>query len=671
MLALDTETFLISEGAIAPGIICASIYQPGEGDVIGNGDNLEDYLGAIFETEDHIILHRAAYDLAVIVGSYPDLMMTVLKALHEGRVHCTLIREKLLNLAAHGQIECGPTGKNLSYSLANLAYTRVGLDLRESKIGDDIWRLRYSELDGLPASEYPKGAYDYALMDAKATYEVFRDQEKDVGKATLKCEALHVRADFCLYLMTVRGLLIDAVEKARVQAEVDQALHPSRLPLIYEAGLIQPAQGPTPFSNGAKAHSPGCPRKSCSCPVKMRAPQGEKTRKKDALVPLVEAICQAQGIDLVLTDKGSTSTKAEFLETLAPYSPALGQFVERAKLIKLRTSYFPALEWPFGSGVTALSVHPNYDPLKKTGRVSARGNSKRTKNPLYPAVAIQQAHPKVRGVFKPRDGYVFVIVDYSAMELCSLGQIIKNIYGYSTHLDQINAGIDPHSFLGTVLAFEGDPEFKSENVGRSEEDVYAAFLDKKKTDPKWFKHWRTFAKPVGLGYPGGMGLQTMVGVCAGYGFKINKAKARELKNIWFSVYPEMRLYLNRWVNQAGGRYVSPGGMIRSGCSYTECANGNALQTPGAEGMKEAMWLVTQECYGGSLKDCFPVINMHDELVIEVPDDNEKWNKARYIGALMEDGMNRVLPDAMITAEPEVKRRWLKDEPCLKENEKCS
>jgi len=662
MLSLDTETFLIGPGAIAPRVVCASTYTPSESDVVGNGDNLEDYLHAVFEYEDKIITHRGAYDLACIVGTFPNLMVPVVKALEEGRIHCTLIREKLLNLASHGQIEFGPTGKPVSYALASLAYNRVGIDMRESKVGDDIWRLRYHELDGMSASDYPPEAYEYARMDAQATYEVFKDQERDTFSHALACESLHVKADFCLYLKTVRGIEVDPAEKRKVQEEVDRHLDPTNLPLIYEAGLVLPAQGAMPYSNGTKAHSPGCPKKNCSCPVKLKAPTPEKVAKKAALVPLVEAISLAQGIDIKYTDKGNIATDSEFLSLLAPYSPALAQFVERAEWIKLRTSYFPALEWPFGSGVTAQTVHPNYDPLKKTGRVSAKGNNKRNAaRALYPAVAIQQADPRVRGVFKPRDGFVFVVVDYSAMELCSLAQTIYDLYGYSTHRDQINAGIDPHSFLGTVLAFEGDPEFAASvsDVRGDDSRVYERFLARKESDPDWFKHWRTFAKPVGLGYPGGMGLDTMVSVCAGYGFTIDRPKARSLKRTWFKVYPEMRLYLEQWVNQSNGRYVSPRGMIRSGCSYTECANGNALQTPGAEGMKEAMWLVTKECYAGSLIGCYPLINMHDELVVEVPEGPTMFDQAKKIGELMVQGMSKVLPDVTIKADPEVVRRWTK------------
>src|SRR5690606_39860705 len=104
----------------------------------------------------------------------------------------------------------------LSYSLASIAYRRVGLDLSAGKQGDDVWRLRYAELDGLKAADYPKEAYSYAALDAQATYEVWADQEREHSHF-FKPETHHVKAMFCLYLMTAWGLEVDQAAKARAE----------------------------------------------------------------------------------------------------------------------------------------------------------------------------------------------------------------------------------------------------------------------------------------------------------------------------------------------------------------------------------------------------------------------------------------------------------------------
>lgn len=672
MIAFDTETRLIGPGQVSPEVMCASFAEPGETALASNGDP---HLLALLEStlEDPCIATaRGSYDLCCLVRTFPSLWPRVLKALDEGRIHDVMLREKLYYLGTTGDLKVFH-GKPISYSLASIARRRVGLDLSAGKEGDDIWRLRYAELDGVPSDLYPKEARDYALLDAQATLEVFQHQEAKTPQL-FKAEATHVRASFCYYLMTTAGLEVDVAFKEELQRQIDTELHPDNLPLLYESGLITPAQPPRPHARN-KSHAPGCPRKNCGCPPQMCQPQPEKLNKKSFLIPLVETVSQEHGIPLTLTEKGATSTNAEVLEVLAPLHKVLGQFYVRETKNKLRTSFFPAMEWPYGSGQTADRVHPGYSDLVSTGRGAAKGNTKKNKDKaLFASVQIQQADPRIRQCYVPGDGWVFAVADFTAIDLCSLAQTIKDLFGHSTLLDQINAGIDPHSFLGSVLAFEGDPKFREEALPLVDNDdaVYQLFLSKAKTDPDWFKHWRTFAKPVGLGFPGGLGLGTMVSLCRSYGITITRADAKRLKKIWFSVYPEMREYLGSWVPLQDGVYVSPRGMIRRNCSFTQLANGRALQTPAAEGMKEAMWQVTKACYtqGHLLYGSVPVINMHDELVVRVKDDRQAGAKAEEISRLMCLGMSKILPDVLVRAEPLLTRRWLKEAKAVRDQAGC-
>lgn len=677
MIAFDTETGLIRPGCLAPTVICASFCDGSAPVVFGQGDSeLRDFTAYLLE-EEEFVGHRVSYDLIVSCVSWPELWPLMWRALRDGRVHDTLIREKLRLLGTTGDLEF-LGGKKLEYSLAALARRLVGLDLFEGKEGEDIWRTRYQELAGLSAKDYPQEAYDYAALDAQATYEIWKHQQEK-GAQFFQPEGLHVMADVCLRLITTSGLGVDRETKERLQREVEEQLTPEALPLVFEAGIVIPAQPPRPYAR-AKEHDVGCPKKNCDCPPKMTKPKPEKVAKKDALIPLIEEVCRENDLEIKLTAKGNVAADAEWLEEIAPLSPVLAQFAERQKLIKLVTSYFPGMEWPFGSGETAGVIHPQYDPLKKTGRVSSYGVTKKSKNPLFPSVNIQQADPRLRQIYvpKPINGKpsVFAVADYTAIDLCCLAQTIYSLFGHSTLRDQINKGLDPHSFLGAVLAYDGDPGFAREvdRLELTEDDdlVYKFFRSKEETNPDWFKHWRTFAKPVGLGFPGGMGLNTMVAVCAGYGLKIDRVHARRLKKIWLRAYPEMRRYLDSWVPGQDGTYVSPRGMVRAGCSYTELANGKALQTPAAEGMKIAMSLVTQSCYDPSLDDilygCRPVVNMHDELVLEIPRDDLMHERACRMSELMEAGMAQILPDVKVRAEPVLTERWVKEaKPVYDEN----
>lgn len=669
VVAIDTETFLIAPGQVAPKLVCVSTCDPRGQYLFGNGDwSIEVELLTWF-TRDTSVFHNAAFDLAVIARSYPKLIPEIFRALDEGRIHDTLIREKLINLGTHGKIDSGPTGQYLDYSLAGLARKHVGLDLSAGKAGPDIWRLRYAELDGLKAEDYPAEAREYALLDAQATYEVYQSQERH--KHLLKPEALHVKASFALQLMSCYGLLVDAEAKEKAQAETLAKLGPEALPLLYEPiedlglkPLIRKACPGRPKKT--REHVTDCSRKKCDCPFGTTKPKPEGVRKRDVLVPLVEAVAEKAKVDVRFTEKGATATDMEFLAELAPYHPALDQFLVRAKEIKLLTSYFPALEWPFDSGITAPVIHPGYDFLKVTGRISSRGVTKKNAaRAAYPSVNIQQADPRVRAVYKPRPGWIYAIADYSALELCCVAQTMLDLYGKSSHADQINAGIDCHAYLGAALAYDGDRAFREEADLKcsSEQEVYDLFLKKKAEDEAWFKHWRTLAKPVGLGFPGGMGINTFRAVAAGYGFKLGRSEAKRLRKLWLQVYPELKHYLSRWVEAQDGTYTSPMGMVRVGCRYTQIANGKALQTPGAEGMKEAAFRVSRACYDPSLRDvllgCRPVINIHDELVLEVPDDDLAHERALRLSEIMVEGMRTVLPDIRITAEPVLATRWLK------------
>ena len=693
VIALDTETKLFGPGQVAPDVICASFADGKTSFVLANGDSqmwplIEQLLSA-----EEIVGHRIQYDLACIRATKPELTSKIFSALAANRVHDTLLREKLVNLGTHGDLET-LHGKQLTYGLDALAWRRLGVNISDQKKGEDIWRLRFAELDGRRASDYPPEAYDYARQDAALTHEIHEDQQREHA-ALFKVEPFHVRSAFCLYLMTQRGLAINPVEKAALEAEIHAELAPEKTPDLYKPlGLMcEDCLSPVGIARRASPEWSGC--ETCkeaeqvalltpACPGRpkrgggLTKPQPEKVNKSKALQPLVKMVCEANEIPVRLTEKGQeelgsavadgevplrfVATSAEVLEEISHLHPVLEQYAYRQDRIKLRDEVLPNLEWPRGSGTIADVVHANYDPLKKTGRAGSSGNRK-GKPAAYPSFHVQAAHPRMRRCFRPREGFVFAQADFNAIDLCSLAQTIYDLFGHSTHRDQLLAGYELHALLGAVLAADDDPEFREQISGFREDDrkVYGAFLAR---DAKWVKRWRSYAKVFGLTCPGGGGLNTLVKIAAGYGFKIDKTEARAKRARWYQVYPEMHKYLHGWVEAQGGVYTSPLGMVRAGCSYTEMANGRALQTPAAEGMKEAMWRVTRACYDPELEDVllgsFPVVNMHDELVLEVPEDGREAERAERLSELMVAGMRSILPDVPIRADPVLTRTWTKD-----------
>ena len=168
-IAFDTETFLITVGNIAPQLVCLTLASD-----VSNGppliyDHLEGpkHFRTLLEIEEaHLIGHNVVFDLGVLVTQDPTLMPLIFKALDEGRIHDTAIREKLLNLEL-GQLKFSAESKMQKYSLSSLVEKYLYLDISESK-KEDAWRTRYSELYEVPLFAWPHDATEYALNDAKS-----------------------------------------------------------------------------------------------------------------------------------------------------------------------------------------------------------------------------------------------------------------------------------------------------------------------------------------------------------------------------------------------------------------------------------------------------------------------------------------------------------------------
>lgn len=693
VVGLDSETHLFGPERLAPPPLCFTVSRHASLSraELHHRDDAYDVLRNVLQ--GRFGGQNIAYDMVVAVNWWPDLTPTIFSAYHEKRVHDSSIREGLWNLSIVGEI--GPAEKRDALpNLAYLAQKYLGRDMSKVKQGETIWRLLFHELEGVPVERWPAEAVDYAKVDAWATRQVMLQQEDS------PVEWLHVAAHFCYYLMTTRGLRIDRKLKRRLQREVEKELSPDALPLIYEAGLVIPAQPPRPHVGGHKEHVPGCPRKACACPVKMTAAQPECVAKNAALVPLIMKVCSENSLEIPYTEpsktfpNGQVKTDEETLAVLSGLDPVLRQFHTRAEKDKLRTSYFPAMEWPYGSGITAKILHAGYEPLKKTGRGSSRGNSKkavREGRAHYASANIQQADPRLRACYPPREGWVFGAADFKAIDLVCLAQTVYKLFGESELREQLNKDVDPHAFLATAIAFEKDEKFRKRIRGKPDDEGYRTFLGLKKephapgcTDKKrekgfnchvggcFYKEWRDLAKKVGLGFAGGMGIDTFIGLVAKeLHLKLTQKEAWQLKRLWLKIYPEMSRYLKWAGEQKDGKtdwlcYTSPLGMRRARCSYTETANGNALQSPAAEGMKIAMFLVTRECYampGSALWGCRPVINMHDELVLEIPLSLGVAGcdaAVRRLGQLMVKGQKVICPDVKVDAKPYLTTRWVKE-----------
>lgn len=263
-----------------------------------------------------------------------------------------------------------------------------------------------------------------------------------------------------------------------------------------------------------------------------------------------------------------------------------------------------------------------------------------------------------RECFVPRPGYVYGFADYSGLELCTLAQVCLDIFGYSKMAEAINSGKDLHLLLGASLLERSSGQTVS----------YDEAKRRLKAGDAEIKHYRQQAKPANFGFPGGMGAESFVEYSANYGIILTLEQSKSLRDAWFQMWPEMRDYFP-WITQLteGDAPVQQirSGRLRGGASFCAAANG-MFQGLAADGAKEALWLVSKECYldkSSPLYGCRPVLFIHDEIGIEIPFDETHPEKAsaaaERLSAVMVAAMKRWVPDVLIKAEPVIVRRWFK------------
>lgn len=773
--AFDYETHLIAPGAVFPRPVCwTAAWRPDPSDrsgeptvgLVASGDasfwsDVEALIDRCLETGEEVVFHNGpGFDAPVIAIHRPELIPKLFRLFEAGLVRDTMLREKLLNLATHGQVDKYylPNGaaKEINYSLEKLVSKYLGADRSAGK-GEEgprfgrggkfngtfegaakakqgIWRFNFDSLDGLPGAAYPPEARNYAVLDTRDTLLVCEAQDslawdRFVSRGAtfpdgtpfdvFKTEPLHNGAKFALSLMTWWGFGVDPAAVAEMEAQVAEALAPERTRLLYESGLLTPAQ---PARQQTRRNKDGH-----LVPVfkKTGEPKMLKARKerlsKAKLVELIErtwlknAFCDEAGCPrfgkqcdehglpaLKRTESsdsfpdGQVATNGEQIADLAPFDPVLEQYENRTSIQKLTTLYIPMLRAAIQHGG---SIHAGFDDLKRTGRTSSR------KTRSFPSFNAQQVprgfvveYPQPDGKVRkdkieprhclvPRNkGWLIASVDFSFIELVTLAQQMYRLFGYSILRDKINAGHDPHAFLGAQLAVGLVEDFTelcaAGGVLGNPDGIAALFAMLKKgskAEKDFYKQWRGYAKPVGLGFPGALGAKTLISYAKNtFGILIKSVEqAKSFKEVWLKVFPEMGEYLGQrghimremrdeihsTVDEDKFCCFTPSGMYRANCTYPAAANSFALQAPAGEGGKIACFHVARACWDPTMNSCLygcrPAAFVHDELLVEVPEEYAH-ERAWEISRIMVESMRVITPDVVVKAEPCLQRRWDKN-----------
>lgn len=663
LVAFDFETHLIKKGhMIAPKPVCLSwsrghdltspegfeayaaerldvvegregCWLPSAGLVAREGAR-EILARLLADPEVILIGHNVAFDVVVSIAEWPELARLWLDAYDAGRVACTMTRQALIDVAV-GQLKFRPGGRRADRSLAGL----VELYFNEELPKEDTWRERYSHLDGVPISAWPKDAVDYPLRDAAETIRVYHAQERFAeGGATplVPREEHHRQARSALWLAVMAswgvrtdGERVDALRKA-LTAQIDE---------VYAA--LRRDGSPEKLRKIYGDHHLDVPLDLTSPTGIVRA-DGSKDMK--VLADRVAAAYLARGELYPRTPKGGVSTSAEALaESGDPDLMLLGKALSHMSVLNKDV---PAYE----KGRT-YPICAHWNSLLESGRTSCSGPN--LQNPPRKGGA--------RECVVPRAGFLLASCDYDAIELRALAQACLHLVGHSALAEAFRRGQDPHLRLGARIL----------KIGFDEAAALYAAGDTNIADA------RQLAKVPNFGFPGGLGAESFVAYAhaADEKFKrlVDVDYARKLRDDWFSEWPEMAAYFDHVSNQtgmgSGEIYQLYSGRRRGDVTFTQACN-SYFQGLTADGAKAAGWALLRECLlgddslgnlGGARSPLWGsrvVLFIHDEFILEVPEARAS-SAARRLAEVMQAKMQAWLPDVPVTCGPVLARRWYK------------
>ncbi len=636
-ISIDFETHLIGNAAVFPKPVCLSAYD-GVETFLFNAQEGKEFLSEHLN-KDLIIAHNAVFECGVIITHFPQLAEKVFDALDNGLIYCTKINEALWNVQREKSI--------MKLTLADLVQHYFNTDISDTKTAD-AWRLRYSELENMPISEWPREASQYAIDDSIWAYKLHSKQQPIEQSLALKSAVY-------LNLMGAEGFRIEQSRVLLLEKEIWEYLTP-RYDILIEAGYCY------------------------------HMPNGAIRKRTGLLREYIEEL----GVELQHTLKGGTATSSE---ALAAYQtqiddPILKAFSELSKYEKILTSYISHLK---GSE----KIYSQYSTTKNTGRTSSSSSK------LFDSINIQQI-PRtveavsydVRNCFIPRPGFKICSIDYSGLELCSAAHQLYKTLGYSYMREALNSGDQPTDMHSKLAA-------KIKGV------TYEHFMAHKAE----YKSDRQKAKPINLGFPGGIGYDTMRHLMWRDGIKTRYAvleTARRktdlyyfltnigapdlrirrngkheyalvqdelvlLKRSIFDLYPELEQFLKETHNKfLTGKMKSVKnefdeweeepmymydiyGFKRDWCTYTALCNGFLMQTPSAVGAQKAVNKICRTFYGES--DIIPQAFIHDEIVFEVREG--RYDLVEQAAQIMMEEMQTVLSSVRIAVEASVSDYWQK------------
>lgn len=672
VIAFDTETALIRPGLLVPPLACVSVawdgdrpawVEPGADTVVRGSTALFDASAArrvapaLFDRPPlDAATANGVYDLAVLAENDPTdrTLRAIFEALGRGTVTDVQIRERLY-ANAFGRL------KTTRVSLADLVRRYLGPErgdaMDATKAGDDVWRLRYAELIGVPLRDWPADAVTYALDDARATLEVHHAQSARIpamvdgfplrNDRMVVSEDREMRAAFALHLQAAWGVRTDApvVEEltsrwiaiAKKGREIGQAggwVRPDGTTnkKVLQAVVTDAFGGHPPLSNiCGRAWAGG----ECT---KAKKHKGECGKGRAGQVSLkVDTLIEAADLP------GAPEHLREYAETLLAgrYNAVWTKPLWHATKYPSTYKSVSLLE----TGRASIQQPPWQQPARSGGLTV---EEKKAKTGLG-----------VRDCVIPRPGHVLCSVDFAAAELGALGQV-HIWWGLSREMaNAINAGRDLHIELAANLS-------TAQGAPLTYDEAFALYKQPR-PDPR-IKELRQVAKIANFGFGGGMGAAKFVVHAAKQGVTITLEMAELVRAVWLRSWPAMNDYFRAVsaLTRDGRKFTVQhpvSGRLRGNVGYTDGNNGY-FQGLVADGAKAAAYSLAFACYVGdpnypALLGCRPCLFLHDEIIAEIPVDRQH-EAGHEMADIMRLCLQAHTPDVLVGAKPALMDRWYKD-----------
>ncbi|HAJ73386.1 MAG TPA: DNA polymerase I [Lachnospiraceae bacterium] len=504
-------------------------------------------------------------------------------------------------------------GKIITYDLKDILQY---LDVEERGNVFDIKIAAYL-LDPL-RSDYPydRIAAEYGKVELPAAEEIFEGKKIPAAEKMTKEQT----ADYYGYMSLAAYLSEEALSAAMTEMEMRSLFDEIEMPLVYTLSGME--------KEGMKVHGDELIEFGKELQVgidrltdKIYEAAGEEFNLNSPK-QLGEILFEKMHLPGGKKTKTGYSTAAAVLEKLAVDVPFVSDILEYRQLAKLKSTYADSLA---GFVQADGRIHTSFNQtITATGRISS------TEPNLQNIPVRMEMGRKIRRVFVPEEGCVYIDADYSQIEL----RVLAHMSGDQKLISAYKQAQDIH----TITASQ----------------VFHVPLDE--VTPLQ----RRNAKAVNFGIVYGI---SSFGLSQG--LSISRKEASEYIERYFETYPGIKKYLDRLVEDAKKNgYAST--MYGRRRPIPELASGNftqrsfgervAMNSPiqgtAADIIKIAMNRVAARLKKEELKAKL-ILQVHDELLIEAP----KEEAARVCVLLSEEMQNAAKMDVDLVVDMHQGLSW--------------